>query len=159
MRVPVISNVFSEAANTIVFAASSLLIFEIQYYLLKNMPGAVNRACVIGGYFTPENIFFSLVISLLAGIIVSMVVYMMRLNMLNTAGGASGGLGIISSFLAVFCVACSVPFLSLFGISISLIFLNDYLTEIKILSILLILLSLYLLNRQLIYGCKLTSKK
>lgn len=131
----------------------SFLLFDIHYYLMKNLPGERDLMCVMGGNFTPENITFSILMSLLFGLMVAGIVALFQERSKKLAIGSLSGFGLLLGSFTVFCTACTLPFISLFGLSIGLGFFTDYNLIFKIASIVLMLVSLYLVNRQLSASC------
>jgi len=127
--------------------------FALNYYVMKNLPGTRDLACVIGAALTPFNITFAVVISILTGLIAAGMIDLFKQRKAAITSGSGSVLGILVGFFTIFCAACTIPFISIFGVSISLLFFSTYDLPLKILSLLLILLSIYLLNKQL-RGCE-----
>ena len=132
----------------------SLIVFNINYYLMANLPGSRDNACVMGAGLTPLNIIFSVVLSVLTGIFVVFLIKLFRKRMAKLASTSASGIGLVVGVLTVFCTLCALPVISLFGISLSLSIFVDYNVYFKILSVVLMLGGLYLVNRQLKKGCE-----
>ncbi len=134
---------------------SSVLFFDLSYYFMANLPGTRNNMCVIGAGLTTLNIAFSVALSILTGIMVASVfaLYRKRKSSLIATSSLSG-VGLIVGSFTVFCAACTIPVFTLFGLSLSLGFFTTYDLPIKIVSMLLMLVSLYLINNQLNDTCE-----
>ena len=144
---PRILQIFKAPKNIFIFLGVSVLVFDVQYYLMANLPGSANLQCIPGGNLTMINVIFSIALSILAGVmIVSLIELAGRRSMKRE--GASW-LGLMLGMLTAFCTACTIPVISLFGLSFSLVFFTEYELYFKLASVGLMLWGLYLLNRQL----------
>lgn len=154
------------------FFLSAIPFFLANLYLISNLPGSRDDACVIGANINPVNIIFVVITGMAFGLLVAGMVeiYLQRRtaqslkkkqNQARAGKGIFAGLatvlGGVISFFTVFCVACTLPFISIFGAAISLNFFTDFEIEFKLLSLTLMFLALYLLNRQL-EGCAVCEK-
>ncbi len=119
-------------------------------------------ATMSGWIFTLSSLFLSLVISLLSGIYLALFLVRRRLvqskdvkNKLSSAGGTAIGL------FASGCPTCGAPLFALFGAPLALFSLPFQGLELKVLSIVLLWLAIYLLveniRKQLV--CKVESQK
>jgi hypothetical protein len=88
---------------------------------------------------TVFDITFMFVFSLIAGI--ATAVYLYSKNSFKEICTLSGG--IFTGYLTSFCPFCPIIFLALFGTSITLEFFAPYLPVLRVLSLTLLLLSLY----------------
>ncbi len=142
------------------YAAIALVVFSSffygNYYLMANMIGNEGFMCKMGAGLTPFNIFFSLVISAMAGLVV--VGFLENQKQRSSASklkaGSASALGLGLGTLTSFCTLCSLPALSLFGLSIPLAFFTDYELYFKLASFVLLLGGFYLVNRELRRGCE-----
>lgn len=137
--------------------ALTALIFDMYFIIMKRLPGVGSiPACTIGGSLTVENVIFSLVLSgLTAFNILGLIkLYKVRSKAVSKKGTSSlAGLGFIIGFFTVFCALCTIPVISVFGLAIGLGFFTTYNLYFKIVSLLLMAGSLYLLNKQLENHC------
>lgn len=133
---------------------TAFIVFDINYYFMKNLPGTRDLMCVDGGGYTPENIIFSLVLSVLTGILVAgfMGVFSMKAEEKNIQLTSLSGVGLLLGMLTVFCPLCTLPVVSVFGFSLWAFFTENEII-FKILSLVLMLIPLYLLNQQLKKEC------
>ena len=131
-----------------------LIFFDINYYLMTNLPGNKNNMCMIGAGFTFWNVFFSILLSFLIGVLIAgMIVLVKQKKPKKLSAGPLAGVGVFFGMLSVFCVWCTVPVISLFGLSMSLSFFMSYSVYVKIVSIGLMILGLHYLNKQLLNEC------
>lgn len=140
----------------IIVVAISTILFAINYYLMANMLGNTDNACVIGGALTKSNIAFSGISSILTGLLMLGIFELIKKTQkrkLVAVGPVAGGGFAMGSF-TVFCTSCTLPAISILGASIGLEFLNDYNYAMKIVSILILSLGLFLVNRQLGDRCE-----
>lgn len=140
---------------TVALAAT---MFDAYYLIMKRLPsyGKV-EACIVGGAITPENLIFSGVLSLMTAVMLAglMRLYLVRQSVKKSAAtGSMMSLGFIVGFFTVFCALCTIPVISVFGLAIGLGFFTTYNLFFKILSIVLMSFSLYLLNKQLKSECE-----
>ena len=133
----------------------TVIFLDLQLYLLWTLPGEVDSTCMPGAFFTPWNIVFSLILSLLIGLNLVGLIAVMRSRISSSliSVGSTSILGTFLSVLTTVCAACLFPVVSFFGLGISLTFLTDYLWWFRSLALVLLLMSLYLINRQLRGQC------
>jgi len=140
--------------NFAVFFGVSVIAFDFNYYLLTHLPKSFNKMCVPPGDVAPLELLFIVMISLLTGIMISTIIDLVKMK---TAGRAStsflGSVGLFLGTLTVFCPYCTLPFITLFGLSVSLQFFVTYGVIIRILSVLLMLGALVLVDQQLSGEC------
>ena len=136
------------------------LMFVISYFLtVWNITGkSISAYAAMSGWaFTVFTLFLSLVISVLVGVYLSLFLVRRQLmkekeskNKLSSISGAAVGL------FAAGCPTCGAPLFALFGAPLALFSLPFHGLELKILSIALLGLSIYLLveniQRQLVCG-------
>lgn len=53
---------------TLIGLSVSLVVFNINYYFMANLPGFRDNMCVMGAGLTPLNIIFSIILSVMAGV-------------------------------------------------------------------------------------------
>lgn len=148
-------------------AITAAIFFAINYQVMKNLPGHRDFACVQGAGLNPLNISFSILMSFAVGLMVAgvMQLYSVQNFVASKPGfrrdsstarkaGSVSLVAAVSGFFTVFCTACSLPFITLFGFSISLTFFTEYDIYIKIISTILMAASLYMLNKQLKGECR-----
>lgn len=134
--------------------------FDLSYVLMASLPGTRNQMCVMGANITPINIGFSLIFSFLIGILfvgfwnlidhkISAGVYRKK----KIAMGSLSGIGAIFGVMTMFCTVCTIPVISLFGLSVGLEVFTDNNYIFKVLSLGMVLWAIYLLNRQLEDKC------
>lgn len=155
-------NIFKNLKNPVslmVALGVAVLFFDLNYYFISTLPGEVGNACVPGANFTPVNVGFAVLLSLLAGVMVSGVIDLYRLRRGQAGvGSALSAVGLLVGTFTVFCTACTIPFITLFGLSIGLGFFSVYNLSFKIVSLVLMLGGLHFLNQQLREGCKVCKK-
>ena len=140
----------------LVFIGSVFLFFDLQYYLMASLPGTKDFMCVDGANLTPLNVIFSLVLSLLVGLIVASLTALFRKTVRQKKAALTSvtGLGMGLGALTLFCPICALPVISVFGFSLGLDFINDYNIWLKLLSIGMLAVSLLMVNRRLDPKCK-----
>lgn len=154
MKVPVISNL-RKPTYLLTFLGSAFLIFDASYYIMTKLPGSRDFMCVEGANFTPLNIAFSVVLSLLTGLMIAGLIALFksesakRKGALTSVSGVGFGLG---SF-TIFCPLCTLPILSMFGLSVFFELFVEYDLIFKAFSFVLMSTSLYILNKQLNNEC------
>ena len=113
--------------------------------------------CIMGANLTPLNIGFSIIMSFLAGLMFAALIEMYRRKQMSVSAGSASGLGLFLGTMTVFCTACTLPVISLFGVSVSLLFFTDYEVLLKGTGIVLMIVGLWILNGQLKNECKIGS--
>lgn len=104
-----------------------------------------------GWTFTTISLGLSLIISALFGIYISLFVFRRDLikDSKNVKPIISGVGGSVAGVIAAACPSCGAPLLAFFGAPLALMALPFQGLEIKVLSILLLLLSVYLLSESI----------
>ena len=148
----IIKNLKSAPA-AILAISTALIIFNINYWMMANLPGFKNLTCAIGAGLNPVNIAYSITISLLAGILIGNLPQFIKIRSMKSSAG--GFTGVALGGFTIFCPLCTLPAISLFGFSISLSFFTTYDIWIKALSLVLMIWSLFIINRKL--SCKVCS--
>lgn len=135
-----------------VAAITTIVIFSVSYYL--TVLNVAYKSIFIyvemeGFWFTFTSLILTLAIAILFGIYTGLFVFRRDLIKKGMTGVVSGAGGIISSAFAAGCPSCGAPLLALFGAPTALLSLPFHGLEIKILSILLLFLSVYLLTESI----------
>jgi len=140
--------------NFIIMLGAGLLMFDLNYYLMTKLPGVRNQMCTLGGNFTASNIAFSIVTSIFFGIMAAAIFQLFQNRKSKFVGaGSLSGFSAFLGAMTVFCTACTLPFVSVFGLSISLTFLTDYNLAFKGVSLVLMVYGIYVLEKQLKGTC------
>ena len=134
----------------IIALASAILMAALSYYLtIVNV--AFHSFSILlqmdGWIFTTASFGLSLLISILFGIYIALLIFRRDLikESKNPKAVISGVGGTVASILASGCPTCGAPLFAFFGAPLALMSLPLQGLEIKILSVLLMLLSIYLL--------------
>lgn len=148
--------ILKKPAYMLVMFGITLLLFDIQYYLMANLPGTEDNMCVMGAAFTLGNIIFAAFISIFTGVFGAGLMFLIaqKKGSQKIAIGSLSGVGSLIGTFTLFCTFCTLPVLSLLGLSMSLAFITEYNLIFKILSIAVLSTGLYLLNNQLKNDCK-----
>ncbi|MCA9374683.1 hypothetical protein KC725_05995 [Candidatus Peregrinibacteria bacterium] len=133
----------------------AFLMFDVSYWWMQTRPGSRNNMCVMGANLTPGNIAFSLVLSAMIGVLAAGFIALFAQKYAKNRKALAGlsGIGMILGTMSVICTACTFPVLSLFGLTIWLDFFTHYEGLFKIVSLIMMTGSLYLLNQQLKDAC------
>lgn len=134
----------------IIALTAAIIMASISYYLTIVNVAFHSFAILLqmdGPLFTTVSFGLSLAISALFGIYISLFVFRRDLikDSKNTKPILSGIGGTITGVIAAACPTCGAPLLALFGAPLALMSLPFQGLEIKVLSILLLFLSVYLL--------------
>ncbi len=139
----------------LIFAVITGLVFYLNYYAMAKLPGTDGYACIIGANLTPLNILFSAVISIMSGMLVAGLIAIKKNGTVRAEAGGAAGFGVLIGTLTSFCTICTIPVISLFGVSLGLAFLTEFAVYVKVVSLILMSLAVYLVNAQLKKECKL----
>lgn len=134
------------------FIGLTVLIFDLNLILFQNLPGHLNKMCVPNGVLTPTNLGYIILLSILTGLLLTSIIEVIKQKTLK-AKSVAGITGSALGSLVVFCPACTLPTVTIFGAAISTQFFIDYEIVIRIASISLILLGLWITNSQLKENC------
>src|SRR5690606_38045337 len=128
---------------------------DVSYWWMLTRPGSRDNMCVMGANLTFGNIAFSIVLSFMIGVLLAGFIALFAQKYTKNKKALTGlsGLGFILGTLSVICTACTFPVISLFGLTIWLDFFTDYEAIFKIVSLVMMTGSLYLLNQQLKEAC------
>ena len=151
---PVLSNL-RHVRYLLIFVGVAFLVFDINYFLMKSLPGSRDEMCVTGANFTPLNIVFALALSALVGLLIAGFVALFTQATGSKKVGLTSlsGIGAGVGMMTVFCTICTIPVISLFGLSIGLEVFTYYGSVFKVASLVSLVMALYLLNRQLKREC------
>lgn len=132
-----------------------VLIFDIGYLTMANLPGERNFACVEGAYLTPFNLIYMAVFGLLSGLFISGFLELYKLKAAKNQSKlvSLSGIGFVFVGLTTFCTACTLPVISVFGFSIGLSLFTTYNIYFKLAALVSMLAALFLLNRRINEKC------
>lgn len=137
------------------------VIFGISYYLMvKNIAfkSITIYAEMSGFWYTAISLVMSLAVAILSGIYLALFLFRKNIIKEKRAAGhaATSAGGVTTALLASGCPTCGAPVFALFGFPLALTSLPFQGLEIKLLSILLLSLAIYLLaeNIQKNLTCK-----
>jgi len=152
-------HIFSNLKNPkylLIFMGSALVMFDLNYYLMSSFPGSRNEMCVMGVNLNAENIFFSILLSLLTGLLIAGLFGLLakRGAHQKSALTSLSGVGLGIGTLTFFCPLCALPVISIAGLSVVLQLFNDYNLLFKLASLLIIGAALFMMNKQLADDCK-----
>ncbi len=152
MKLAVLKNLASPT-QLFVMIGSAVLFFDLNFWMMKNLPGVRDLMCVVGGNYNATNVIFSVLLSLMAGIMIAGVVTLFQKRRSKLAASSATGAGLLVGGFTVFCTACTLPVISLFGVSLGLTVFTTYNLAFKIVSLFLMAAGLRLVNRQLNDNC------
>ncbi len=150
----IISTVLKRKKYGFIAIGAGILMAGLSYYLTIVNVAFKSFSILLqmdGPWFTTISFALSLTISALFGIYLGLVVFrhdLMKDNK-NAKAIASGLGGTIAGVVAAACPTCGAPLLALVGAPLGLMALPFQGLEIKVLSILLLLLSVYLLTQSI----------
>ena len=153
MKWPLLENL-KNPRNALFGLGAAVLVFDAYYYMMANLPGDVGRACVVGADLNAAGISFSALMSVMVGVMVAAVVEMFSRRQVELGAGAASGVGMFVGTMTVFCTVCTIPVISLFGLSVSLTFFNTYEVALRVLSVVMMGVGLWMLNKQLAGDCE-----
>lgn len=136
--------------------ATGLLVFDVQYFTMANFPGTRNEMCVMGANLTPLNIVFALLLSTMIALLIIGFIQLFKKKLEQKkvlASSVSTTFGLLIGVFSSFCTLCTLPVLSLSGLSVGLEFFTEYQAVFKIISLLLLGAALLQLNKQLKDQC------
>ncbi len=149
-----IAGLLNQTRYNLIFWLTAGSLFALNYYLMAHLPGERNLMCVIGGGLTFPNILFAGLMSAMAGlVVVGFVETTLGRRKGSVRGGSSSLAGLIAGGLTSFCTLCSLPVISLFGFSLGLGFFTDYAWHFRAISVLLLGMGIFLVNRDLQREC------
>jgi hypothetical protein len=142
---------FKEIKYLLVAMGSAFLVFDLNYYLMLKLPGSRNEMCVMGVNLNAGNVVFSIVLSLLTGILLAgmIAVFAGHVSRNKAALASVTGMGLGIGTFTLFCPICAVPILSIGSASLFFQLFNDYNFVFKLLAVVLVGVALIILNSQL----------
>lgn len=132
----------------------SFLFFDLQYLIMSKLPGSENEMCIPGAGLNFFNIIFAIAISLMGGLFVAGFAQILEKNKTSYGALSLSGIAAIIGTLTVFCTACTIPVLSIFGLAVGISFFTTYNIWFKLISLALMGYGLYQLNKQLKDECE-----
>ena len=124
-------------------------LFVPYMWAMMTLPGIQERACMIGGSLTLSNVTFSGVMSVFTALMLFGLWLMHKRRAFRfrmAAGGVAGG---FLGFFTVFCTLCTIPIISIFGLSFGLGFFTTYNVMLKAVSISLSAFVLWMIDDRL----------
>lgn len=151
-----IGNVLSNWKYLLLFVITSLIGFAIMYKL--TMINVANESIKIfilmsGVNYTFLDLFISAIISILFGLLAVLFIYKFNLVRKTSKVGFLGALGVVIGLFAAGCPTCGAFLFALIGFPLALMYLPWGGMELKLLSIIFLLLSNYLIIQGML-GCK-----
>ena len=126
------------------------LLFSSKTDLLDKIKFIFGSFAILNNNFSLAGKFFSLLISLLAGLNTALFIYYLKEQRLIWKSGGVGFLGMVSGLLGVGCASCGSIFLSLLGFSGAVAVLPFHGQEFNFLAIGLLSFSLYESSKKII---------
>lgn len=139
----------------LVALVTAISLFTFNYHLMSTLPGVSDLQCQVGSGLNTNNIIFTSILGLMAGICMAGLAALLKKKLIPTSmsGSVFAGFGTIAGILTSFCTLCTFPVISIFGSSIGFGFFTDYNGYFKVLSLLFMSTALYLINRKLANQC------
>lgn len=159
----IVKNILKKRNYLILFLSLSILLFLILYSLTlaTTTDHSIEIFIMMNGFIYAVSSFFLLaVISVLFGIYIAIFVFRIKL-LKKTNPGASGASGIVGLIVGLFgagCPMCGGVLFALIGMPLALFFLPFKGLELRVLSILLLGISVYFLGRSLVKCNRLSAK-
>ena len=134
----------------LIWLSSSVGIFSLEFYLMNSLPISWENMCIIWAWFNIANTLFSSIISILIWLIITWIVIMYR-------SAQKQGLLIWTTWwiwttfwlLTLFCWYCPIPLFSYLGFSVFISLFAQHDLIFKLLSIKLLILSIYFLDKKI----------
>lgn len=151
---PIIT-ILKSPINFSLFTFVTVAFFGMNYYALLKLPYSDGFMCIQGGNVTTTNVLFSLAISVVAGLVASGLFEQNHRKATDGSVkiGSTSSAGLVLGTLTSFCTLCSLPVISLLGVGGLLAFMSEHLSLFKGLSLVILGVSAYLLNKQLKNSC------
>lgn len=132
----------------------SFIFFDLQYLIMAKLPGTENEMCVMGAGLNFSNMVFAVTISLMAGLFVAGFANTLQKSKSSYGTLSLSGIAALIGTLTVFCTACTIPVVSIFGLAVGISFFTTYNIWFKLISLTLMAIGLYQLNKQLKDECE-----
>lgn len=139
--------------SLLVMLGFGFLLFDIQYVMMSQLPGSRDEMCVMGAGLNAPNITFAILMSLMGGIFLVGFIETVRLRSGSIKALSTSSAGAVLGALTVFCPACTLPILSIFGAAYGFSFFTTYDLWIKAISLLLVMYGLYQIDKQIKGNC------
>lgn len=151
---PIFTNL-KDVRYLMAFIGFAFISFDVSYFMMSVLPGSRDSMCMMGANLTPGNIAFSALLSLFTGVLFAgfINVFAGKLAKRKAMLSSLTGVGFMAGTMSVICPACTLPVISLFGITIWTDFISDHDLLLKAVSMALMAVSLYLLNGQMKDTC------
>ena len=157
--IEVSKSVLSERSYMRNFIIVTILVSIVSSFLMTfiSLPGLLQGEVLLAPEITLRNFLFLVVFSLLMSL--SIILHIFKFNESKKITVGKEGIGFLGGFLGLFTSACSVCYpliLTTLGIPTALVLLPFGGLELQILSILLLLMSIYFVSRSIVKGnlCK-----
>ena len=128
----------------------SFSILSIIYFMIDNLNLSYGEmADQYGAWLVVVNVLLNLVMAGLSAVMLVLSDYVLKEKNIKTRGDNMGILSILFGILTYGCTPCVISFLAVFGISFSVIALPFAGLPYKLISLALIILGIFILNREL----------
>jgi hypothetical protein len=147
-----IKQVLSKKKYSLIFLISSIILFTILYKFTVATVANQDLGIFVmmsGVNATFINLMTLIIISILFGIFLALFWYKINLIRKVSKAGFFGFLGLIIGAFAAGCPTCGAFLFSLIGMPLALMYFPFKGLELKLLSIVFILISIYLISRSL----------
>lgn len=152
----IVRDILSKRNYFIIFLITSLVGFVVLYKLTLATTAKKSLNIFImmqGSIYVFVDLFVLLLISLLFGIYVSLFVYRVKIIRAVSKTGFFGSLGLIVGLFSAGCPTCGAVLFSLIGMPLALMSFPFHGLELKVLSIILLSVSVYIVARSFV-GCE-----
>lgn len=131
----------------------AILFFDLQVWMMWNLPGYENEMCVMGAGFRWDNILYAIAMSILFGVFISGFFTTIKAHHASVGNLTLGSAALALGSLTVICASCTFQAISIFGVVIGVHFLTELNIWFKLFSLLMMLLGIYQVNKQLKGAC------
>jgi hypothetical protein len=139
--------------SLLVMLGFAFLLFDVQYLMMSQLPGSRDEMCVMGAGLNAPNITFAILMSLMGGLFLVGFIETIKARKSSFKALSTSSTGAVLGSLTVFCPACTLPVLSVFGASYGFTFFTTYELWIKGVSLILISCGLYQIDKQIKGNC------
>lgn len=148
----VIKNVLSRKNYFVLFIIVSLILFIVFYFL--TLATVTNQSLKIfimmnGGLYALLTFLLLALIALLFGVYVCLIVFVIKFAGKGFVSGLFGGSGLIAGLFGAGCPMCGAFLFGLLGFPLVLFFMPFKGLELRLFSLILILVSIYFVARSL----------
>ena len=147
-----IEYVLSQKNHVLYFLLAGVLVFIVLYALTlaTTTDHSLEIFVMMNGFsYTLATLLMFVAISLLFGLYVSLAVYTFRINKASVRKNSAGFFGFIAGIFGAGCPMCGSAVFGLFGAPLALFFLPFKGLELRALSIVLLVVSVFLISRNL----------